>query len=115
MVDKDSLSFKKGFAKGIEIYTENLSKSGYDADDNNKRCVKAFKHYAETGFKKGIRLNNGQIQYFYGMVEGIESKYRQGGTPLLIQKKESILEKLENEHFYGKPAYIKDIDEEIFG
>lgn len=39
MVDKDTLSYKKGFAKGIEIYTENLSKSGYDADEDNKRCV----------------------------------------------------------------------------
>ena len=48
MVDKDTLSYKKGFAKGIEIYTENLSKSGYDADEDNKRCVKAFKHYYQA-------------------------------------------------------------------
>lgn len=115
MVDKDTLSYKRGFAKGIEIYTQNLSKSGYDADDDNKRCVKVFKHYAETGYKKGVRLNEGQRQYFYGMADGIEYKYKQGGTPLFVQKKESILEKLENEHFYGKPTYTKDIDEELFG
>lgn len=115
MVDKDTLSYKKGFAKGIEIYTENLSKSGYDADDDNKRCVKAFKRYAETGFKKGIRLNDGQREYFYGMADGIEYKYKKGGTPLFVEKKESILERLENEHFYGKPTYTKDIDDELFG
>ena len=115
MVDKETLSYKRGFAKGIEIYTENLSKSGYDADEDNKRCVKAFKHYADTGFKKGIRLNDGQREYFYGMAEGIEYKYKKGGTPLFTEKKESILERLENEHFYGKPTYTKDIDDELFG
>ena len=78
------MSYKKGFAKGIEIYTKNLSESGYDADDNNKRYVKAFKHYADTGFKKGIRLNDGQRQYFCGMAEGIEYKYKQGGSPLFL-------------------------------
>ena len=72
MIDKDTLSYKRGFAKGIEIYTENLSKSGYDADDDNKRCVKVFKHYAETGYKKGVRLNEGQRQYIYGMADGLE-------------------------------------------
>ena len=115
MVDKDTLSYKKGFAKGIEIYTENLSKSGYDADEDNKRCVKAFKYYADTGFKKGTRLNDGQRQYFYGMAEGIEYKYKKGGTPLTATKKESRFEKLENEYYYGKPNYTKDIDDELFG
>lgn len=65
MIDKDTLSYKRGFASGIEIYTKNLSKSGYDADDDNKRCVKVFRHYAETGYKKGVRLNEGQRQYFW--------------------------------------------------
>ncbi len=115
MVDKDTLSYKRGFAKGIEIYTQNLSKSGYDADEDNKKCVGAFKHYAETGFKKGVKLNNGQIQYFYGMADGIEYKYKQGGTPLFTKKRESLLEKHENEHFYGKTTYTKDIDDELFG
>ena len=109
------MSYKKGFAKGIEIYTKNLSESGYDADDNNKRYVKAFKHYADTGFKKGIRLNDGQRQYFCGMAEGIEYKYKQGGTPLFVEKKESILERIENEHYYGKPTYTENIDDELFG
>lgn len=55
MIDKDSLSYKKGFAKGIEIYTQNRS-NGYYADEDNKRFVRAFRKYAETGFKKDIRL-----------------------------------------------------------
>ena len=115
MIDKDTLSYKKGFAKGIEIYTENLSENGYDADDNNRRCVKAFKHYADTGFKKGIRLNDGQRQYFCGMAEGIEYKYKQGGTPILKEQKESRFERIENEHYYGKPDRATDIDDELFG
>ena len=115
MVNKDSLSYKKGFAKGIEIYTENLTKCGYYADENNKRCVKSFKSYADAGVKKGIRLNEGQIQYFYGMAEGIEYKYRQGGTPIIKENKESRFERRENEHFYGKPSYSKDVDDELFG
>ena len=115
MVDKDSSSYRKGFAAGIEIYTKNMSENGYDADDSNKRCVNAFKHYADTGFKKGVRLNDGQKQYFYGMADGIEHKYRQGGTPLTDERKESLFERRENEHYYGKPAYTKDIDDELFG
>ena len=115
MIDKDTLSYKKGFAKGIEIYTENLSKSGYDADEDNKKCVGAFKHYAKTGFKKGVRLNDGQREYFYGMADGIESKYKQGGTPLFEKKKESLFERRENEHYYGKHDRTQDIDDELFG
>ena len=115
MINKETLSYKRGFAKGIEIYTKNLSENGYDADDINKRCVKAFKYYADTGFKKGIRLNDGQRQYFCGMADGIKYKYKQGGTPLIKEKKESILEHIENEYYYGKPTYTKDIDDEIFG
>ena len=114
MVDKDSFNYKKGFAKGIEIYTQNLSK-GYYADEDNKKLVGAFKHYADTGFKKQMRLTDSQRQYFYGMAKGIEYKYKKGGTPLFTEQKESILERIENEHFYGKPSYTKDVDDELFG
>ena len=114
MIDKDSLSYKKGFAKGIEIYTQNLSQSGYDADEDNKRCVNAFKHYANTGFKKGIRLNNGQIQYFYGMADGIEYKYKSAGTPLFEKpSSNSKFEQYEQRHNYRQDNY--NVDDEIFG
>ena len=112
MIDKESVSYRKGFAKGIEIYTENLSK-GYYADEDNQKLVSVFKHYADTGFKKGIRLNNGQIQYFYGMAAGIEYKYQQGGTPLTKKTDDSKFIQREQEHYYGETN--TNIDDEIFG
>ena len=113
MVDKDSLSYKRGFAKGIEIYTENLS-NGFYADEDNKKCVGAFRHYANTGFKKGVRLNGGQIQFFHGMADGIEYKYKQAGTPLFTKPAESKFEKREKEHYYGNDDNY-DVDAELFG
>ncbi len=56
-MNKDSLSYKKGFSKGIEIYSENFKKDGYYADDNNKGLVNAFKKYSESGFKKGVFIS----------------------------------------------------------
>ena len=111
MIDKDTLSYKKGFAKGIEIYTENMKK-GYFADEDNKRCINAFKRYAETGFKKGIKLNDGQRQYFYGMADGIEYKYKKAGTPITTDKEPTKFEKYEHNHYYGNND---NVDEDIFG
>lgn len=113
MVDKDSLSYKKGFAKGIEIYAENMS-NGYSADEDNKKYVGAFRYYADTGFKKGIRLNNGQRQYFYGMADGIEYKYKEASTPLFNEKPLSKFEKREQEHYYGNDDNY-NVDAELFG
>mgnify|MGYP006988919489 CR=1 FL=1 len=113
MVDKDSLSYKRGFAKGIEIYTENMSK-GFYADEDNRKCVGAFKYYANTGIKKGVKLNDGQRQFFYGMADGIEYKYKKAGTPLFTNKSESKFEKREKEHYYGNDDNY-DVDAELFG
>ena len=115
-MNKDTISYKRGFAKGIEICNTNLKNEGYYADDNNKRAVNAFRHYAETGNKKGIPLNNGQIEYFYGMADGIEYHYKKQGTPLFDKKPLSGFQKYEQEHYYGKPNnHYDNIDDEIFG
>ena len=108
-MNKDSFSYKKGFVKGIEIYSENLSNSGYYADTNNKRTMENCKKYAESGYKNQIRLTDNQKDYYYGLSDGIAYKYRNGGTPLENSKHIRRFEKREQAHYYGN-----NIDEEIF-
>ena len=57
MIDKETLSYKRGFAKGIEIYTQKLSK-GYYADEDNKKCV----------YKSAIKLIS-QIKVEYNSIQ----------------------------------------------
>ena len=110
-MNKDSFSYKKGFVKGIEIYSENLSNSGYYADANNKRTMKNCKKYAESGYKNQIRLTDNQKDYYHGLSDGIAYKYRNGGTPLENSKHISRFEKREQAHYYGNNT---NIDDEIF-
>ena len=101
-MNKDSFSYKKGFVKGIEIYSENLSSSGYYADANNKRTMENCKKYAESGYKNQIRLTDNQKDYYQGLSDGIAYKY---------SKHISRFEKREQAHYYGNST---DIDNEIF-
>ena len=110
-MNKNSFSYKKGFVKGIEIYSENLSNSGYYADANNKRTMENCKKYADSGFKKQIRLTDNQKDYYQGLSDGIAYKYRNGGTPLENSKHISRFEKREQAHYYGNNS---NIDDEIF-
>lgn len=109
-MNKDSFSYKKGFRKGIEIYTDNLRSSGYYADVNNRRTITNCRSYADKGFKNNIRLTENQTDYYYGLADGIEYKYKSGGTPLSSVKQDSPFERREREHYYGKA-----VDDEIFG
>lgn len=88
-MNKDSFSYKKGFRKGIEIYTDNLRSGGYFADANNKRTMNNCRSYAYKGFKNNIRLTENQTDYYYGLADGFERR--------------------ERKHYYGK-----DVDDEIF-
>ena len=110
-MNKDSFSYKKGFVKGIEIYSENLSNSGYYADANNKRTMENCKKYADSGYKNQIRLTDNQKDYYQGLSDGIAYKYRNGGTPLNNTAHTSRFEKREQAHYYGNNS---NIDDEIF-
>ena len=110
IMNKDSFSYKKGFRKGIEIYTDNLRSGGYFADSNNKRTMNNCRSYADKGFKNNIRLTENQTDYYYGLADGIEYKYKSGGTPLSPVKQDSPFERREREHYYSKA-----VDDEIFG
>lgn len=108
-MNKDSFSYKKDFRKGIKIYTDNLRSGGYFADANNKRTMNNCRSYADKGFKNNIRLTENQTDYYYGLADGIEYKYKSGGTPLSPVKQDSPFERRERKHYYGK-----DVDDEIF-
>lgn len=83
-MNKDSFSYKKGFRKGIEIYTDNLRSGGYFADSNNKRTMNNCRSYADKGFKNNIRLTENQTDYYYGLADGIEYKYKSGARDLYL-------------------------------
>lgn len=113
-MNKNSISYNRGFTAGIEVYTSNLIKEGYNADNANKNAVKRFRHYSQTGFKKDVKLNNGQREYFEGMADGIEYKYKSAGTPLFeTPSLNSKFEQYEQRHNYQQDNY--NVDDEIFG
>ena len=78
-MNKNTFSYKQGFKKGIEIYNQNSSK-GYFADEDNQRVMKRCKQYADSGYKDNQALKQTQIEFFYGMYDGINYKYKQYGT-----------------------------------
>ena len=79
-MNKNSFSYKKGFVKGIEIYSENLSNSGYYADANNKRTMENCKKYAESGYKNQIRLTDKHGRRYFEILQYSEAQH-QGGVP----------------------------------
>ena len=99
-MNKNTFSYKQGFKKGIEIYNQNSSK-GYFSDEENLRAMKRCKLYADTGVKDNQPLRQTQIEFYYGMYDGINYKYKQNGTPI-TNKKTSNFEEYENNHYYGK-------------
>ena len=99
-MNKNTFSYKKGFKKGIEIYNDNSSK-GYFADEDNQKTMKRCKQYADTGYKNNQPLKQTQIDYYFGMYDGIKYAYKQHGTPI-IDKKTSKFERYEHNHYYGK-------------
>ena len=99
-MNKNTFIYKQGFKKGIEIYNQNSSK-GYFSDEDNQRVMKRCKQYADTGVKDNQPLRQTQIEFYYGMHDGINYKYKQNGTPI-INKKTSKFEEYENNHYYGK-------------
>ena len=99
-MNKNTFSYKQGFKKGIEIYNQNSSK-GYFSDEDNLKAMKRCKQYADTGVKDNQPLRQTQIEFYYGMYDGINYKYKQYGTPI-TNKKTSKFEEYENNHYYGK-------------
>ena len=97
---KNSFSYKQGFKKGIEIYNQNFS-NGYFADEDNQKAMKRCKQYADTGYKNNEPLRDTQIDYYYGMYDGIRYGYKKHGTPI-PDKKYSRFEEMEKQFYYGK-------------
>ena len=99
-MNKNSFSYKQGFKKGIEIYKQNSS-NGYFSDEDNQKVMRCCKRYADTGYKKDVALRPTQIEFYYGMYDGIKYCYKQAGTPI-YEKKYSNFERYEQNHYYGK-------------
>ena len=100
MKNKNSFSYKQGFRKGIQIYNENSSK-GYYSDQDNEKTMKRCKQYADTGYKNNEPLRDTQIDYYYGMYDGIRYGYKKHGIAI-PDKKYSSFEEKENQFYYGK-------------
>ena len=103
---KNSFSYKQGFKKGIEIYKENESK-GYYRDQENEKVMKRCKRYADTGYKNDIALRITQIDYYYGMYDGIRYCYKKHGIRI-PDKGYSRFEEMENQFYYGKENKYDD-------
>lgn len=99
-MSKESYSYKQGFKKGIEIYTENKN-NGYYSDEDNERVMKSCKRYADSGYKNGTALKETQIQYYFGMYDGIRYGYKQNGIRL-PNERFSKFEENERNFYYGK-------------
>ena len=99
-MNKNSFSYKQGFKKGYEIFQEN-SNIGYYSDQNNEKVMNRCKQYADTGYKNNIPLKQSQIDYYYGMYDGIRYGYKQHGT-FMPDKRISKFEQREYQHYYGK-------------
>ena len=95
-MNKTTFSYKQGFKK----YNQNSSK-GYFSDEDNERVMKRCKQYADTGYKNNEQLRQTQIEFYYGMYDGIRYGYKQHGTPI-ANKKYSKFEEDMNNHYYGK-------------
>ena len=101
-MNKNTFCYKKGFALGIKIYKENLL-NGYFADEDNLKAMKCFKYYAEIGMKDDQPLRPTQIEFYYGVHDGIKYQYSRHGTPI-NKGNDSNFEKYEKEHYYGKDS-----------
>ena len=99
-MNKNSFSYKKGFQKGIQIYNENSSK-GYFSDEDNERAMKRCKQYADSGYKDNQPLRITQIDFYYGMYDGIRYCYKKAGTNIKNERY-SKFEEDEKKHYYGK-------------
>ena len=95
---KNSFSYKQGFKKGIEIYNENKSQ-GYFADQENERIMRRCKTYADTGYKNNEQLRETQIDYYFGMYDGIRFAYKKDGISIPY-KKYSRFEEYETNFYY---------------
>ena len=113
-MNKNSFSYKKGFKKGIEIYNQN-SANGYFADEDNQRVMKRCKQYADSGVKDNQPLKQTQIEFYYGMCDGIEYQYKQYGTPT-YKKQLSKFEEREQRFYYDKTQdkkYYSSLENEV--
>ena len=99
-MNKNTFSYKLGFKKGIEIYNQNSSK-GYYSDEENNRAMKRCKQYADIGYKNNQPLRQTQIDYYYGIHDGIRHGYKQHGS-YIPEKNLSKFEQYEHNHYYGK-------------
>ena len=113
-MNKNSFSYKKGFKKGIEIYNQN-STNGYFADEDNQKAMKRCKQYADSGVKDNQPLKQTQIEFYYGMCDGIEYQYKQYGTPT-CKKQLSKFEEREQRFYYDKTQdkkYYSSLENEV--
>ncbi len=99
-MNKNSFSYKQGFKKGFEIYNENSLK-GYYSDKYNERVMERCNQYTDTGYKNGEPLRQSQIDYYFGMYDGIRYGYNQHET-YMPDRKISKFEQREYQHYYGK-------------
>ena len=99
-MNKNSFSYKQGFKKGIEIYSANKS-LGFDSDCKNEKTIMTCKNYADSGYKDGQILKQTQIEFYYGMYDGIRYSYKQYGI-YIKEDRESNFEKREKIHYYGE-------------
>ena len=95
-----SWCYKKGFGKGIEIYNQNAN-SGYYGDKTIEKIYLNSLEYADTGMKNGTALNQNQVDYYYGLADGIKYRCSQSGI-YLPYKRLSTFEINEYEHCYSK-------------
>jgi hypothetical protein len=102
-MNKNTFSYKQGFKKGIEIYNKNASQ-GYYKDEDNERAMKRCKQYADTGYKDNQPLRQTQIEFYYGMYDGIRYSYKQKGVSIKNEKY-SKFENHEKEKHYGKKSH----------
>ena len=101
----NNFCYKKGFAKGIDIFNE-AQTQGYYSDQTIKRTYERCLGYADKGVKDGSLLTQNQVDYYYGLCDGIRYRAAHFGIVLPV-KRLSDFEIYEHEHYYGeKPAKI---------
>lgn len=100
MKTQKSLCYKQGFKKGLEIFKSNQS-LGYFADEQNERIQRTCRNYSDSGYKRDIKLNNNQIDYYSGIADGIIYKFALLGIKIENKRELSSFEKREYNHYYG--------------
>lgn len=99
-----SWSYRQGFKKGIEISNNNHREYGWMADEQNQLAVYGFQKQIREGVdKQGNKLNQQQIEWRKGVVDGIKQTYSKFGANLMGRREESPFERRERIHNYGEP------------